>query len=109
MIAALLRGGSAAGSLLLGCLSAERGLSNRTIGLVMGLGAGALSGAIAHGLVPESTIGGWEMAASFVAGAPHGEPHRLGSQPPEYPLDGAGLALCFERRAGVCSHSWALQ
>lgn len=69
MIAAFLWGGLAASSLLLGYLLAERGLSNRTIGLVMGFGAGALIGAIAYELVPESAIGGWQMAVSFAAGA----------------------------------------
>lgn len=69
MIAAFLWGGLAASSLLLGYLLAERGLSNRTIGLVMGFGVGALIGAIAYELVPESALGGWEMAVSFVAGA----------------------------------------
>src|SRR5665811_1918588 len=59
----------AASSLLLGYLLAERGLSNRTIGLIMGFGAGALISAIAYELVPESAIGGWEMPAAFALGA----------------------------------------
>ncbi|MHB8867801.1 MAG: ZIP family metal transporter [Thermoleophilia bacterium] len=69
MITAFLWGGLAASSLLLGYLLAERGLSNRTIGLIMGFGAGALISAIAYELVPESAIGGWEMPAAFVLGA----------------------------------------
>jgi zinc transporter, ZIP family len=69
MIAAFLWGGLAASSLLVGFLLAERGLSNRTIGLIMGFGSGALISAIAYELVPESAIGGWKMAVSFVAGA----------------------------------------
>jgi len=69
MISAFLWGGLAASSLLFGYLLAERGLSNRTIGLIMGFGAGALISAIAYELVPESAIGGWEMAVAFVLGA----------------------------------------
>ena len=69
MIAAFLWGGLAASSLLIGFLLAERGLSNRTIGLIMGFGAGALISAIAYELVPESAIGGWAMAVAFVVGA----------------------------------------
>ncbi len=69
MIAALLWGGLAASSLLIGYLLAGRGLSNRTIGLIMGFGGGALISAIAYELVPESAIGGWEMAVAFVLGA----------------------------------------
>lgn len=55
--------------MLVGYLLAERGLSNRTLGLVMGFGAGALISAIAYELVPESAIVGWEMAIAFVVGA----------------------------------------
>jgi ZIP family zinc transporter len=69
MISALLWGGLAASSLLIGYLLAERRLSNRTIGLIMGFGAGALISAIAYELVPESAIGGWAMALAFVLGA----------------------------------------
>ena len=69
MIAAFLWGGLAASSLLIGYLLAERGLSNRIIGLIMGFGAGALISAIAYELVPESAIGGWGMAVAFVLGA----------------------------------------
>lgn len=69
MIAATLWGGLAALSLLAGYLLAGRGLSNRTIGLAMGFGAGALISAIAYELVPESAIGGWGSAVAFVLGA----------------------------------------
>ncbi len=69
MLSAFLWGGLAAGSLLIGYLLAELGLSNRTIGLIMGFGAGALISAIAYELVPESAIGGWEMPVAFALGA----------------------------------------
>ncbi len=69
VLPALLWGGLAASSLLVGYLLAERGLSNRALGLVMGFGAGALISAIAYELVPESAIVGWEMAVAFVLGA----------------------------------------
>jgi ZIP family zinc transporter len=69
VLPALLWGGLAASSLLVGYLLAERGLSKRTLGLIMGFGAGALISAIAYELVPESAIGGWEMAVAFVLGA----------------------------------------
>ncbi|MBN1321920.1 MAG: ZIP family zinc transporter [Thermoleophilia bacterium] len=69
MIAAFLWGGLAASSLVVGYLLAERGLSNRTIGLIMGFGAGALISALAYELVPESALGGWGTAASFALGA----------------------------------------
>jgi ZIP family zinc transporter len=69
MLAAFLWGGLAACSLLIGYLLTRWRLSNRTIGLVMGFGAGALISAIAYELVPESKIGGWAMAVAFVLGA----------------------------------------
>jgi zinc transporter, ZIP family len=69
MISAFLWGGLAAGSLLIGYFLANRGLSNRTIGVIMGFGAGALLSAIAYELIPESALGGWQMAAAFGAGA----------------------------------------
>jgi len=58
MISALLWGGLAAASLLIGYFLANRGLSNRTIGIIMGIGAGALFSAIAYELIPESALGG---------------------------------------------------
>jgi zinc transporter, ZIP family len=69
MLIAILWGGLAAASLLVGFLLATRGLSNRTIGIVMGFGAGALLSAIAYELVPESALGGWFMGLAFVLGA----------------------------------------
>ena len=69
MLAAFLWGGLAAAALLVGYLLAERGLSNRTIGLVMGFGAGALISAIAYELVPESLNGGWEVALFLLVGS----------------------------------------
>jgi ZIP family zinc transporter len=69
IISAILWGGLAAASLLVGFFLAERGLSNRSIGMVMGIGAGALLSAIAYELVPESALYGWGMAVAFCFGA----------------------------------------
>lgn len=69
MLTAFLWGGLAAASLLIGFALAGRGLSNRTIGLVMGVGAGALISAIAYELVPEEVVMGWRTAAAMAAGA----------------------------------------
>jgi zinc transporter, ZIP family len=69
MLSAMWWGGVAAASLLIGYALALRGLSNRTIGLVMGIGGGALISAIAYELVPESLIEGWGMAAAFALGS----------------------------------------
>jgi zinc transporter, ZIP family len=66
---AIIWGGLAAASLLVGFVLAERGLSNRTIGLVMGIGAGALISAIAYELIPESKFHGVGMAFTFILGA----------------------------------------
>lgn len=52
MFSALFWGGLAATSLLAGFSLAARGLTNRTIGLIMGFGVGALISAIAYELVP---------------------------------------------------------
>jgi ZIP family zinc transporter len=68
-LTAILWGGLAAASLLVGYFLAERGPSNRTIGIVMGFGAGALLSAIAYELIPESAIGGGGMAVAFCLGA----------------------------------------
>src|SRR5512139_1775511 len=57
MLTAILWGGLAAASLLVGFYLSSRGLSNRTIGMVMGFGAGALLSAIAYELIPESLLG----------------------------------------------------
>jgi zinc transporter, ZIP family len=68
MVAALLWGGLAASSLLVGFALGECRLSNRTVGLIMGFGAGALISALAYELVPESVIRGWQVPVLFVAG-----------------------------------------
>jgi ZIP family zinc transporter len=52
MLSAFLWGGLAASALLVGYALAGRGLSNRTIGIVMGIGAGALISAIAYEPLP---------------------------------------------------------
>ena len=69
MIEASLWGGLAALSLLIGFVLGECRLSNRTVGLIMGFGSGALLSALAYELVPESVIGGWGAAVWFAAGA----------------------------------------
>jgi zinc transporter, ZIP family len=69
MLLAVLWGGLAAASLLVGYSLTGRGLSNRTIGMVMGFGAGALLSAIAYDLMPESMLYGWGMAVAFCLGA----------------------------------------
>jgi ZIP family zinc transporter len=69
LLTAILWGGLAAASLLVGYFLASRGLSNRTIGIVMGFGAGALLSAIAYELVPETALGGGYMGLAFCAGA----------------------------------------
>jgi ZIP family zinc transporter len=62
-------GGLAACSLLVGYFIANRGLSKRNIGIVMGIGAGALLSAISYELIPESALGGPGMALAFGLGA----------------------------------------
>jgi ZIP family zinc transporter len=69
MIAALLWGGLAASSLLVGFGLGQLRLSNRVVGLIMGFGAGALISALAYELVPESVIAGWDAALMFAVGA----------------------------------------
>jgi ZIP family zinc transporter len=69
ILVAALWGGLAAASLLVGYYLSGRGLSKRNIGLVMGIGAGALISAIAYELVPESMLEGGNMALSFLLGA----------------------------------------
>jgi zinc transporter, ZIP family len=69
MVAAFVWGGLAACSLLIGYALANRGLTNRTIGIIMGIGAGALISAIAYELVPESVLAGPGMALAFGLGA----------------------------------------
>jgi ZIP family zinc transporter len=71
LLSAAFWGGLAAASLLVGFYVSSRGLSNRTIGMVMGFGAGALLSAIAYELVPESLLGsgGLSLALFFILGA----------------------------------------
>jgi ZIP family zinc transporter len=71
MLSAILWGGLAAASLLIGFYLSSRGLSNRTIGMVMGVGAGALLSAIAYELIPESLMEGGSifLALFFTLGA----------------------------------------
>jgi zinc transporter, ZIP family len=69
LVVAILWGGLAAASLLVGYWLAARGLSKRTIGIVMGLGAGALLSAIAYELIPESLLEGGNTALPFLIGA----------------------------------------
>lgn len=69
MLAATLWGGLAAASLLVGFFLATRNPSNRTIGLTMGVGSGALISAIAYELVPEADVSGWSIAVAFAVGA----------------------------------------
>jgi zinc transporter, ZIP family len=69
MLSAFLWGGAAAAALLVGYALAGRGLSNRTIGIVMGIGAGALISAIAYELVPETVLGATGMGVAFALGA----------------------------------------
>jgi ZIP family zinc transporter len=69
MFTAILWGGLAAASLLLGYFLATREPSMRATGLIMGIGAGALVAAIAYELVPESILGGWGMGLAFGLGA----------------------------------------
>ncbi|MBP1700908.1 MAG: family zinc transporter [Chloroflexi bacterium] len=69
MLSAVLWGGLAAASLLIGYAFAMRGPSKRNTGLVMGFGAGALVSAIAYELVPESVFTGLDIALAFGLGA----------------------------------------
>jgi len=69
MLSAFLWGGAAAAALLGGYALAGRGLSNRTIGIVMGIGAGALISAIAYELMPESVLEVAGTGAAMALGA----------------------------------------
>ncbi len=69
MLTAFFWGGLAAAALLIGFALSGRGLSNRTIGMIMGFGAGALISAIAYELVPESNLAGLGTALAFGSGA----------------------------------------
>lgn len=55
-LSAMLWGALAAGSLIIGYLLSARQLSTRAVGLVMGIGSGALIGAVAYELVPETLL-----------------------------------------------------
>ena len=71
MIAALLWGLLAAGSLLVGqLLATPLGRSARTVGLMMAFGAGTLISAVGYELIPEENLQlGWEIGAAFLLGA----------------------------------------
>lgn len=69
MLTAILWGGVGSTSLLIGYALARRGLSNRMLGIIMGIGAGALLSAIAYELVPESVLTGAGMGIAFALGA----------------------------------------
>jgi len=69
MLSAFMWVGFAAVSLLIGYALSARALSNRSIGIVMGFGAGALISAIAYELVPESVLVGWDIIVAFALGA----------------------------------------
>lgn len=69
MLAAIWWGGVAAASLLIGYALARHGIGNRMLGIVMGIGAGALLSAIAYELVPESVLTGASMGVAFALGA----------------------------------------
>lgn len=69
MLNAALIGGLAASSLLVGYFLAERSLSNRALGMIMGFGAGALLSAIAYELLPahDLNLTGTALAVSLGA------------------------------------------
>jgi ZIP family zinc transporter len=69
MLSSILWGGLAAASLLVGYSLAARRLSNRSVGMIMGFGAGALLSAIAYELVPKSSGAGWMSGVFFTLGA----------------------------------------
>jgi ZIP family zinc transporter len=71
VIAALLWGLLAAGSLLVGqALASPLGRSKRTVGLMMAFGAGTLISAVGYELIPEENLQlGWEIGAAFLVGA----------------------------------------
>jgi len=69
MVYAVVWGGLAAAALLIGYFLSKHGLSNLIIGLIMGIGAGALISAIAYELVPETALDKWGMGLVFVLGA----------------------------------------
>lgn len=85
MQAAIWWGGLAAASLLLGHFLAERDLSSRTVGLIMGIGGGALISSIAYELIPEPALLSGRGALYFALGA-------LGFFVGDWIIDGRGGA-----------------
>jgi ZIP family zinc transporter len=69
VLIAAIWGALAAGSLLLGYALAGRGISQRTLGGLMGIGSGALIGAIAYELMPKSDLQSVGVAAAAAVGA----------------------------------------
>lgn len=69
MALAFLWGGLAASALLVGFAISGLNLSNRILGILMGIGSGALIGAIAYELVPESALGAGPLGLAFASGA----------------------------------------
>lgn len=69
MLYAVVWGGLAASALLIGYFLAKRALPKMVIGLIMGIGAGALISAIAYELVPETAMKKWGMGLVFALGA----------------------------------------
>ena len=69
VLTAVFWGGFAACSLLIGYFLTTRKLSDRNIGIVMGIGAGALISAIAYELVPKSILTGPDVMLAFALGA----------------------------------------
>jgi zinc transporter, ZIP family len=69
VLSAFLVGGLAAASLLLGYYLAMRGISEKTTGIIMGIGSGALISAIAYELVPESVLTGLDVILALGLGA----------------------------------------
>jgi ZIP family zinc transporter len=69
MLSAILWGGLAAASLLVGFFLSTRGLAEKTVGGIMGFGAGALISAIAYELIPTESMDSWTMAVAFLIGA----------------------------------------
>lgn len=66
---AVIWGGLASASLLIGYFLSWRGLPEKIVGLIMATGAGALISAIAYELIPESQFDSAGVALLFVLGA----------------------------------------
>ncbi|MFN8470452.1 MAG: hypothetical protein U0X20_33165 [Caldilineaceae bacterium] len=69
MLLAVFWGGLAATSLLIGYFLAKSRPPSRIIGIIMGIGAGALIGAIAYDLIPEPVLTTAGAPVSFLVGA----------------------------------------